>query len=433
MVALYPSGGADAWTDLRDFVAGRLSRRVSIMPSELLPTTHLSKNIYLVYPREATFAWVSQQLPSAAALGFKRVNIGPVWKSTATERGEFLMQKRKEKGIRSGSSCAPLSLEVAGRLGGEQGLKKLCDEAHRLGIQVIAWTPTAHLSVLSPLLEEHLEWIVRNRDGSPYDLGYRQDGHSSLIGVFHPAGYSKYALERLRQVRQRTGLDGIWFDSYASFGLQACNFATPDWALQFDAVLGFHREVRRLGYSVLVEGHLPFDIPSAGFGGMVKPYPLVRYWQGREWLLYKTAPWWAPLETSVKPPSEWLGWRKLKPRPQPGFYFRLLANKCTPMIPLTVFQHDATLGEEARYTNQAYVALLPEMKRRRLLQRGGSMVGVLWEDEAQRKGALWSFVNGWVDIRRTVKKAQEIGEEGSQAISGSRVRCTRWRAYALSW
>jgi len=432
VVAVYRAGGLDAWTFARDFVAERLCRRIDIMPSEFLPTTQISKNLYLVYPREANFDWVRKQLPFAAALGFKRVNIGPIWKSTATEQ-EVLKGKGKKKGIRRGSSCAPLSLEVAARLGGEEGLRRLCDEAHRLGVQVIAWTPTAHLSVLSPLLEEHPEWIVRNRDGSPYDLGYRQDGHSSLVGVFHPAGYTQYALARLRQTRQRTGLDGIWFDSYPSFGLRAYNYATPDWAPQFDAVLDFHRAMRKLGYFVLVEGHVPFDIPSDGFGGMVEPYPFVRYWQGREWLLYKTAPWWLPLDTSVKPPSEALGWRKLKPPPQPGFYFRLLANKCTPMISLEVFQQDAAIREEALYANNAYGRLSPLMKRRRLLQRNGSMVGVLWEDQTRGRGALWAFTDGWLDVGFPVKKASEISTEQSAPVRGSHVLCTQWRAYALSW
>jgi len=384
------------WTEMRDYVARKLREGTGIQQVQPLPTLNTSKGFY-----RATDSFddaVRDALPLAMKLNFKRIYLGPVWVSARTEWERLTEAQRKR--AQFPSSCAPMFLDVADCYGGKDGLKKLCVEADKSGIQIIAWLATSHLSDISPLLEQHPDWIPKRKDGRPFKSGYKD-----ITGVFHPAGYGDYALSKLLQLGRDTGLHGFWLDSYSNFGLCCIDYGSPDWRNQFREIVEFQRRLQDAGYVLLIEGHAPFGLPACNFGG-------VKRYIGREYMAYMTSPYW----------RKWA-----ETNPTRGTYFRCLANKCAPIIPREACEEDETLAAEVKYANAAYMKLLPLMKRRLVLPDGA---GVLWLDGSD-EGALFAFKDGPIKTGRRLRSAAEAVSGREAKVGANGVEAKALTAYRL--
>lgn len=404
IVLLYPRGGANAWTAARDRVSTYLRREANITEVEPLPAINVSQPFDGVRGTYAdAIAKSAKTLPLAKRLGFKRLFLAPSWISTATEWGIF-DEAQKQK-ARQAAPCATIQLDIAPAYGGVEGLRFLCDAANKEGMEVIAWTATCHLSNISPLLLDHPEWIIKQRDEQPFTGGY-----IDITGVSLPAGYGDYALAKLKKLRQATGLHGLWLDSYSLFGTDLINYADPRWSPPFEAVVQFQIKLQKLGYVLLNEGHSPFGLPSGSFGDK----HLTRIYAGREWVLYRTAPYWEAWPEAAPPP---------------GTYFRCLANKCTPLIMDNVWLKDNALAKEGAYVNAAYVRLLPVMRRRTVLPEDG---GVLWTSNDKKQCALFAFKSGWLNVGLTVASAVDVVTGENAATEDSRIQTQALHAYEIT-
>ncbi len=114
----------------------------------------------------------------------------------------------------SGSVCGPWRLKAGPALGVEKGLAYLCKKAEALGITIVSWMGPAHLSHSSPILKEHPEWIALAANGKPDHWGYKD-----IVGVNLKKGYLDYAARQFEKTIKKTGLRGVWIDSFCTFGI----------------------------------------------------------------------------------------------------------------------------------------------------------------------------------------------------------------------
>lgn len=188
------------------------------------------------------FARVQSMLPDIYDLGFKRIYVGPIWKSSATEGG-------------GRTTMSVYDWDVAATWGGIAGLTSLCTEAHKYGIEVIAWFSFVHLSDQAPLLASNPGWR-----GYPV----RDDLYNGMLiplDLSQPA-VRDHVMQKLQAVKN-AGLDGLWLDSYHNFAIEVYHPNGTARLPQVEEVLSLQKQIQDLGLVTYVEGMTPYGISSA--------------------------------------------------------------------------------------------------------------------------------------------------------------------------
>ncbi len=203
-------------------------------------------------PEPKPFLWLSPRLdrlrtmlPDIRDLGFKRIWIGPIWKSAATEDN-------------TRTTMSVYDWDVADAWGGLQGLADFCEDAHKYGIEVIAWFPYVHLSDLSPVWTAHPEWRG-HAIGVPYD------------GLLLPLDLSRadardYVLQKLQVVRD-AGLDGLWLDSYHNFAIESYRLEGGTRIPQVNEALDLQKQLQNMGFVLYIEGLSPYGLTCSAMKG----------------------------------------------------------------------------------------------------------------------------------------------------------------------
>lgn len=217
------------------------------------------------------YRYAEEVLPKLAQWGIKVIYLlGGIESEGDHSHDEYLPGSGS-----GGSLCAPWALEVSPALGGEEGLAYLCRKAHSLGMKIILWSTPAHLSNSSPLLRKHPEWLAWKADGTPENYGYRD-----ITGVNLKRGYLDYAIRQYEKIRKATGFDGVFQDSFLTFGVLT-DFSEEAPYPQLEDTLEMQRRLQEMGCSeIIIEGQGPFGLSALGFEslGIIK---------GREYLLYR--------------------------------------------------------------------------------------------------------------------------------------------------
>ncbi len=296
------------------------------------------------------------------------------------------------------SVCSPWGLRISPNLGGEAGLAYLVRRAHAKGIKVAIWSAPAHQSVCSPIVRAHPDWLMFGADGRVIHRGY-----VTLVGMDLAAGFRDYLEGAYRRLREQTGLDGVWADSYCAFGADRDMSDAAPYPQLEEAVL-LQRSMQRMGYSLLMKEDCgPFGLSSrsSGLGGVF----------GREYLRYYF------LYNHGNPSKHY----------DPDSYFRTLASKGVMDI-RSVQDFEALPGyvrERIIQANSAYRQVLPLMKRRFVLGQGDTWQGTAWEDEKGRMRVLFSFeVFDW-----PVSK----GAQGRELITGNTFHTPDGLVHAQPW
>jgi hypothetical protein len=399
------------WTWAWDFVVGGLQAQMGIKPVDPLPalfhqqfdspgiecgiTPALRK---AMAPPALEDSWLyrfaNEVIPKAAEWGMGMIELRAVLDvdidHTETECpvGSFA----------SNSVCSPWGLRISPNLGGEAGLAYLVRRAHAKGIKVAIWSAPAHQSVCSPVVRAHPDWLMFGADGRAINREY-----ITLVGMDLAAGFRNYLEGAYRRLREQTGLDGVWADSYCAFGADRdMNDAAPYPQLE-EAIL-LQRAMQQMGYSLLMKEDCgPFGLSSrsSGLGGVL----------GREYLRYYFL-------YNHGDPSKQL---------DPDSYFRTLASKG--VMDISSIQDFEALPTETRdriiRTNFAYRGVLPWMKRRLLMGDGNLWQGVAWADATGYRRILFSFEGfDW---------AVPEGAHGRELITGKRFNATEGTVHAEPW
>lgn len=392
-VLFTPARGFDAFVAAYDYVAGVCRKAYDIQRQTPLPMVNVSRLQYDPKPESKTELQriAAEWVPEFQKLGFRRIYLGPLWE---------------------GIPCGPSRLEIAERFGGEAALKTLCDAAHAHQMQVIEWLCPAHMWWEGDILKQHPEREIKGVNGQP-PTGYCWP---TLRGMDLTGDQWQYWIDSVRGIRQRTGLDGLWLDSYCSF----THFITtpdPEFPLrQGDALFRLHRELHRLGMVTYVEGNAVYGIKSVGLpcahddqGQPVFPAPETSY---------DTSPYYGPASAQDEVMyAQYLG--------SGDHYYRYLANKCCPFIYYERMQEVPGALERVAAANRDYNAVVQYMERRLLLPEGH---GVLWLYQGKPR-VLFAFTAGNVALPGVVT-ATEVRSGRNIACSG-RLRLSPATTYLL--
>jgi len=400
------------WTWVFDSLAGRCRAMKGIMAVEPTPTllwqagwqAKLWGRDYFgaakagPAQKECWFYRLAEDVPRLARWGVRVIYVSGALESDADKtKGDWLPGS-----ICFGSVCAPQRLEVSPCMGGEKGLKHLCEVAHQHGVKIVLWSTPAHLSNSSPLLREHPDWLAWKADGAPEHFGYRD-----ITGVSLRRGYFDYAMRQYEKIRNATGFDGLWQDSFLTFGILT-DFSEPTPYPQLDETLDMQRRLQAMGCTEIhIEGCGPFGLTSGGCG-YGRPEFFARINEREYGLYYYVA------DTKIEPES----------------YFRALASKG--IVGIETIPDFEKLPSEARERivkfNRAYLQALPFMKRRRLLGKGEKWLGVEWFDLRGRRTVLFAFEPLECKVQKTAAVWDLI--EGRRVRVGNEVLKTeRWHVY----
>jgi len=353
-VVFTPARGDNAWSAARDYVVGICRQAYGIRPETPMPLVNVSSLQYDVKPESKTALQrvADHDVPEFRRLGFKRIYLGPVWE---------------------GVVCGPDRLAVAERHGGEAALKHLCDAAHRADIQVIAWLAPGHLWCNSSIFKAHPDWELRGRDGKPPTTYC----WPTLRGVDLTTPYTDYFVESVRGLHDRTGLDGLWLDSYASF-THFIQTADPQFPLrQGEALWRLHGRLHQLGLVTYVEGNACYGVKSVNFPWNGDPkHPAF----ADPVTLEDCSPYTGP---GSGPGTE----TKAAYLAEGDHYYRLLANKCCVFVFRDAFRNMPGALERIGQANRDYNAVIASMQRRVLLPDDQ---GVQWDSEGIPK-VLFAF------------------------------------------
>ena len=355
------------WTAWFDYTGALWRKELGIRPTPALPILAMDGtggggvDPGFTYPDlllawEQRLAWVKEQ-------GFGAIILHtPEWVSAANRR----------TAVMGGNNCCPFEYKLSDHLGGEAGMKRFCDAAHRHGIQVYVWI-SGHLAAESPVWRRHPEWAVRNVGNLVWD------GHYHVIHAlsFTHSAARAWLLADLLHLRTTTGVDGVWYDSFTNLSLQAINYQSTGREPNAPAVLEFLGELSRAGFDLQFECLSQLGVSS---WGNLKPAKIT----GQEELLYNTG-----LRTYL---DDWL----VQPEYTRDYYFRCLAARAPLNVWIKEYMGRPTpfplrLPDWYAPLTRAYNQVAPDMHRRRLLPDGA---GALWYDVQKRPAAFFAFRDG---------------------------------------
>jgi hypothetical protein len=373
--------GADAFVAARDASYALCRQAYDLKRDTPLPMVNVSRLQYAPCPESKTeLERIAREwVPEFEQLGFKRIYLGPLWE---------------------GVVCGPSRLEIAERFGGEPALKTLCTAAHGHGLQVIEWLCPAHLWCQADIFKQYPERELKGANGQP-PTSYCWP---ALRGVDLTGDHWQYFVDSVRGLHERTGLDGLWLDSYCSF-THFITTADPQFPLrQGDALFRLHRELHRMGLVTYVEGCACFGIKSNGLPcrqddeGPTFPTPET---------VYDTSPYYGPASAQDEDVyARYLG--------GDDHYYRYLANKCCPFIYYERVREVPGALERIGRANRDYNAVVAYMDRRVLLPDDQ---GVLWQYQGKPK-VLFAFTAGALRLPG-VTLATEVATGRKQPVSGS--------------
>ncbi len=352
------------WTAWYDYTANLWCDKLGMKRSRVTPTLTFEGtgiggvDIGMSYPELLT-VW-EERLDWVAKQGFKAINLHtPEWISAANRRTLVF----------GGNNCCPWEFKVSEQMGGEAGLRRFCDACHARGIKVFVWI-AGHLHREAPVWKEHPEWAVKRADDGLWD------GH---YGVLHSMSFVEGACDWLYQdlkhLRETTGVDGVWFDSFTNLALGAINWQRPDRAPNGPAVMDFLADLSRLGYEIMIECMSQLGVSS---WGNLKPAELA----GKEELL---------LNSNMRYFLRmWLD----DPAITRELYFKSLAARAPLGVWLEEFighpeEFPLALPDWFAPLTRAFNEVESVMHFRRLLPEG-----VLWLDASNDPSAFFSYVDG---------------------------------------
>lgn len=316
-------------------------------------------------------------MPEYGRLGFSQVMTFGVWESVTSD---------PQRTRADGSICCPYELRFAEGFGGTAGMRAVVDAAHREGVEVLQWVGF-HCSRHAPVWKEHPDWILREPDGDPYDASY----HCLWAGRLR-SPYGAWMRERLRAIREDTGMDGLFLDSYQNLGVTAVDWGAPDQAPQAEEIFRLQGDLQRQGYRCQrPEIVTIFGVSNVAMFGFDEQEIHRRPWRelvdgDQAFALIDIAP--AFFSRGVSPYRA--------DRCSPERYRWLAAHRCVPPMGGDPWAEDGTglpggeLAEAYGRVNRAYRAALPHMRRLRLVADGGH---VLWLDAAGEPAVVWTFAS----------------------------------------
>ncbi len=341
------------------------------------------------------------ELDRIAAAGLRNVIIQAPWMSDADDPDM------------ASSFHAPRQLVVSDLRGGEEGLGRLVEAAHARGIAVTLWYPSAY-SIVSPLFEDHPDWIVWKADGTPDDGGW-----GDLVVVDKGPPYRRYVVDRLGALRRRIPFDGVWMDSWVDIAVPT-DHADERPRPQLAETVALQRAFGKMGLTqIVIEGLGPLGRPDAygdyeTYSGPPEPDAVQRAEleriRGHEYLLYRMGAGVA-LDVDV--------------------YVRALASGGLVNVANMDEVEALTEVDRDRFVriNEAYDVVRDRMRRRSVLVVDDRWVGVAWTDPATAGVVVFAFED--LDQRLDGPTSVRDVVDGTVVDADDAALLRAWHVYVL--
>jgi len=319
--------------------------------------------------------------PEFARLGYTEVFSHGVWESVTSD---------PERRPGDGNICCPYSLRFAEMFGGAANMKRLYDAAHAAGVEMYQWF-ALQLAKFSPVWQEHPEWLLREANGDPWDGNY---------GILYcgrmRSGFGKYLEDGVKQVKDDTGLDHIFWDSYQNLGVTCVDWQGAEKAPQADEIFQLQGRLQQYGFKQRCETMTIFGVSQLGLFGFESDTFRRRLWADAvngdaAFALLDTSPGFFsnryPFAADLI---------------NPELYFWLVGHRAIPGLGARPWKKPiedehagpslpgGALAEEYARVNHLYHAALPHMHRLRVTPGGHY---TLWLDAANRPAVAWVFAD----------------------------------------
>lgn len=254
------------WTRIVDLEYEKSSRQFGIRPQEAPPIV-FHENVWRGVRFDTTYEHVVE---TAAEFGADYVFIDSVWEhqQAYAETLDVLIPAEKKdtpilKKFWHQNMCVTLDFEVADILGGEMGLKALCERAQTQGVRIISWMATHYSPNTTVQFQQGLghgqHGIFASRESGRHpDTGYPASCWTANLN----APVTEKITEQVLGVCQRTGLAGYLWDSVSNMGWWTIDYSNGTMRPQFDRMADLFAKLVNAGLYIQPEGLLAFSTSS---------------------------------------------------------------------------------------------------------------------------------------------------------------------------
>ncbi len=365
------------WTRMHDREHDKACAQFGIK-NEPPPAIVVGDNQWVNYRFETSY---EKSLGVAVELGADYLFIDPVWEHMEAFRRavtEWIPEEKRKGSVLEklcyANHCATLDWNVADILGGEVGLKTLCDRGAAQGVRILSWMAT-HNTPYSVLRENRDKRghgtcgiFAAKESGYHPDTGY--PGDCWPLNLNAPVG--DWFRDQLLGVCERTGLAGFLWDSFSNLGWWQVDYSKGDMRPQFDKMAGLYAALVNAGLYITPEGQVTFSASSmlGMHGGNTYEGDLLGY-------SYNSA---TALQWGEFSYANAVDCRILRGEESPDILFQCLAHKRAPMLSVHMVPRDQwhPANAEAMQTMfRAYKAVRHRMQRRTVLKDGA----VQWDSD----------------------------------------------------
>ena len=247
------------------------------------------------------------------------------------------------------------------------------------------------------------------------------------------SGFRDHLMDRIKAIREQTGLDGVFWDSYQNTGLTNIEWNAPDKAPHAEEIWRFQAELQQAGLEQRCETVTVFGISNIGMYGFDNDKTSWSF-RRRPWEhLIENDEAFAWLDTSPSAfTSDFFSADKLSPT----CYFWLMAHRCIPTQEGFPWgpEHKGKkvpsggprlpgkdIAEDYARCNHLYNAALPHMHRLRVTE-GGKYT--LWLDENNDPAVLWAFQDAPAPCTgpvRDLETGKALAADGTLALQAGHV------------
>ena len=365
-----PIDQRNLWTWVFDEIHDRARAEYGFKEEPL--TLMLAQNFWQKFTIDSYY---KDLVPAAINLGVEAIFIDNVNKSAMTEQGPL-------PGVFNWNMCCGHEYEVSPKLGGPEALKKLVDSCREHGIEVFPWTNNDQ-ALSSPYNRSEREdgkfWYVALED-TRQKWGGAYMGCMSVLNFKTPDARN-YWVNGMRQNMQKTGVKGIFFDSFYNLGFFPVSYSKMTPTTQWRELLLAFKELQDEGAHFRIESFGPFGLPMHGCpADYGKPDQMFAAYKLKVSLGYVTVPH----------PG-----MKVEQVDEAEMVYRCLAHMTDPGLPLHVerdgkhIRIDEAWGEDHKRAIRDYTKNRNAMQRRFLQEDGNA---VIWHDRERTRATVWNFV-----------------------------------------
>lgn len=258
-------GAINLWTRMTDRDREMSQKQIGIA-QDGPPQITWSQNVWVGMNFDTTY---EDAIDKAAELGADYLFIDPIWEHAEAYNME--VAKRIPKEEQDGtllakhcgqSMCCTYDFKVADALGGEAGLKRLCDRAAAKGVKILSWvathmSPTTHFREHAhPELKQGEFGVFAARESGRHpDTGYAGDCWTLNLN----APVFDYVKDCILETCRNTGLAGFLWDSFSNLGWWQIDYSDGSMRPQYDKMAELYKIWSNEGLYLMPEALVAFS------------------------------------------------------------------------------------------------------------------------------------------------------------------------------